>query len=91
VDHDNEKFFAVLAAGQEVASEFNAQNAANTTWAFAMVTCCDEQLFSVASEFNVRGCANMAWAFAQCTVTLIRYLLSWPLAKLHFYSARLAL
>jgi hypothetical protein len=48
----------------EVAGEFNVQNGANMTWAFALLTYRDEKLFTVVSELNVQDCASMAWAFA---------------------------
>ena len=52
--------------------EFNAQNLANTSWAFATVGQQDEQLFKALAklaerrldQFNVQNLANTAWAFA---------------------------
>jgi len=64
MDYSDDKVFAALAAGQEIASEFKVHNVANKTWAFAVMNCCDEKLFSGASEFNVQGYANMARACA---------------------------
>ena len=53
------------------ATEFNAQDLANTAWAFATVGSSDEKLFVAlastaerrVSEFDVQSLANTAWAF----------------------------
>ena len=53
-------------------SEFNAQELANTAWAFAAVNLLDKKLFRTlvreagrrVSEFNAQDLTNMAWAFA---------------------------
>ena len=53
-------------------SEFNAQNIANTAWAFAKLGQLDEKLFAAlareaalrVSEFKAQNIANTAWAFA---------------------------
>ena len=58
-------------------SVFNAQDLANTAWAFATVNLLDEKLFRAlareaerrVSEFNAQNLANTAWAFA--TVKLL--------------------
>ena len=60
-------------------SEFNAQDVANTAWAFAMINRPGEKLFTVlakaakqrVSEFDAQGLANTAWALA--TVKLPDY------------------
>ena len=52
--------------------DFNAQNLANTAWAFATAGQSDAQLFMVFArmaeqrmgDFNTQGLANTAWAFA---------------------------
>ena len=52
-------------------SEFNAQQLANTAWAFATASQSDETLFAAlsraaeqrVSEFNGQSLANIAWAF----------------------------
>ena len=54
-------------------SEFNAQDIANTVWAFAKVKLLDEKLFAALAreaerrvrELNAQDLANMAWAFAK--------------------------
>ena len=53
-------------------SEFNAQDIANTVWAFAKAMQPDEKLFAALAiaaarrvrQFQVQNVANTAWAFA---------------------------
>ena len=53
-------------------SEFNAQDIANTAWAFASLGQLDEKLFAApareaalrVSDFKAQGMANAVWAFA---------------------------
>ena len=56
--------------------KFNAQDLANTAWAFAMVDLLDELLFAAlarvmewrAGKFKPQVLANIAWAFAMKTI-----------------------
>ena len=73
MNHWDEKLFAALVrAAERRLSEFNAQELANTAWAFATVNYRDEKLCAALaiaaerrlSEFNVQAVANTAWAFA---------------------------
>ena len=65
-------FAALARAARWRVSELNAQNLANTAWAFATVDQSDEKLFGLfaraaerrVSQFNAQELANMAWAFA---------------------------
>ena len=53
--------------------QFNAQDLANTAWAFATVGQQDEQLFKALAkmaerhldQFNAQGLANAAWALTE--------------------------
>ena len=59
-------------AAERRVREFNAQNLANTAWAFATVGQKDDQLFKALArmaerrldQFNGQDFANIAWAFA---------------------------
>ncbi len=59
-------------AAEHRVSEFNAQDVANTAWAFATVKRPDEKLFAAlaraadwpVSEFKMQELANTAWAYA---------------------------
>ena len=63
---------SICEAGSQELREFNAQNLANTAWAFATLKLLDEKLFTVLasqaeqqlSELNAQELANTAWAFA---------------------------
>ena len=69
---DERLFAALVRASCWRVSEFNAQNLANTAWAFATVNRPDDKLFIAlaraaaqrGSEFNAQELANTAWAFA---------------------------
>ena len=67
------QLFTALAKTAELClDEFNEQEFANTTWAFATVTQQSAQLFTALArtaewrldEFKVQSLANTAWAFA---------------------------
>ena len=59
-------------AAERRVGDFNAQNLANTAWAFAKLGQLDAQLFTALAreaerrvgDFNAQNLANMAWAFA---------------------------
>ena len=63
----------VAKMAEQRLDEFNAQELANTAWAFATVGQEDEQLFKALAEmaeqrlddFNAQGLTNAAWAFAK--------------------------
>ena len=70
----DEKLFAFLSlAVDRRLSDFKAQDAATTAWAFATVKQSDEKLFAslaraaerCVSSFTVKNLANAAWAFAK--------------------------
>ena len=68
----SELFAAIAKEAERRLDQFNAQQLANTAWAFATVGQKDEQLFKALAkmaerrldEFNAQGLANTAWAFA---------------------------
>ena len=69
----NEELFATLArVAERQASEFNAQELANTAWALATMNLLYEKQFTTLvkeakrqmSEFNTQGLANTTWALA---------------------------
>ena len=73
MNQSDEKLFTASArAAEQRMSEFNAQELANTAWAFATANHRDEKPFTALaiaverrlSEFDVQGVANTAWAFA---------------------------
>ena len=63
---------ALARAAEPRLDEFNAQNLANTAWAFATAGQLDEALFAALAraaeprlgEFNAQELANTVWAFA---------------------------
>ena len=63
---------AVAKVMERRVSEFNSQELANTTWAFATVKHREDKLFTALartaerrmSDFNAQGLANTAWACA---------------------------
>ena len=69
---DDELFAALARAALARVSELNAQQLANTAWAFAKAGQSDDKLFAAwarvaewqVSEFNSQQLANTAWAFA---------------------------
>ena len=75
---DEQLFNALAKMAERRLDQFNAQELANTAWAFATVGQQDEQLFKVLAkiakqrlnQFNAQGLANMAWALAVATASL---------------------
>ncbi|MEC7214565.1 MAG: hypothetical protein VXW26_09145, partial [SAR324 cluster bacterium] len=72
VGQEDEQLFTVLTRmAEQRLDNFNAQELANTAWAFATVCQQDEQLFKALARmaercldtFNALGLANVAWAF----------------------------
>ena len=65
-------FAALAKQAKQRLGEFNAQEFANTAWAFVTVGRLDEMLFAALAkqakqrlgEFNAQELANTAWAFA---------------------------
>ena len=65
-------FAALTRAAEQRVSEFNAQELANTAWAFATVGQSDTKLVATLAraaewrvrKFNTQELANTAWAFA---------------------------
>ena len=68
----SELFTAIAKEAKHSLDQLNAQELANTAWAFATVGQKDELLFNALArmaerrldQFNVQGLANTAWAFA---------------------------
>ena len=64
---------AIAEEATQCLDQFNAQDFANTAWAFATVGQKDEQFFKVLArmaewrldKFNLQALANTAWAFAR--------------------------
>ena len=74
LSHLDKKLFAELAMAANLRmNEFNAQDIANTAWAFATLGKMDEKLCAALalaaelrmSEFTAHGIASTAWAFAK--------------------------
>ena len=74
---------AVAKMAERRLDQFNAQELANTAWAFATVGQQDEQLFTTSAkmagqrldQFNAQGLANVAWALtdsAACARELLK-------------------
>ena len=71
-----ELFAAISKEGEWRLDEFNAQDLANTGWAFATVGQQDEQLFKALAkmaerrldQFNAQELANTAWAFKKAGI-----------------------
>ena len=69
---DEQLFKALAKMAERRLDQFNAQNLANTAWAFARVGQQDEQLFKAFSRmaerrmdrFSAQILANTAWALA---------------------------
>ena len=65
-------FVAVARVMERCIGDFNAQDAANTAWAFAMAGQSNAQLFATLAkvveqrvgDFTAQNLANTAWAFA---------------------------
>ena len=76
---DEQLFKALANMAKRRLDQFNAQELANTAWAFATVGHKDELLFNALArmaerrldQFNAQGLANTAWALtdsAACTL-----------------------
>ena len=76
---DEQLFQALAKMAERRLDQFNAQELANTAWAYATVGQKDEQLFDALArmaerrleQFNVQNLANTAWALtdsAACTL-----------------------
>ena len=69
---DVQLFKALAKMAEQRLDQFNAQDLANTAWAFATMGQQDEQLFKALARMakrcldhlNAQGFANTAWAFA---------------------------
>ena len=69
---DEQLFNALARMAEQRLDQFNAQELANTAWAFATVGQKDELLFNAVArmaerrldQFNAQDLANTAWAFA---------------------------
>ena len=70
-------FSALARAAEQRLERFNAQDLANTVWAFAKAELSEELLFVVLprllerrlSDFNEQNLSNTAWAFAVVAVS----------------------
>ena len=74
---DEQLFKALAKMAERRLDQFNAQELANTAWAFATAGQQDEQLFKALAkmagrrldQFNAQEVANMPWALAVATAS----------------------